>query len=67
MKRIIKFSEAINEALHIAMEKDDNVLCYGLGVGDPKTFLEQLGLQEKFGKKEFLIHQHQKIPSPEFL
>ena len=51
MKRLIKFSEAINEALHIAMEKDDKVLCYGLGVGDPKNIFNNLRPQEKFGKE----------------
>ena len=50
--RIKKYSEAINEALSTAMEIDDSVVCYGLGVSDPKgVFGTTLGLQEKFGKE----------------
>lgn len=30
------FSTAINEALHEAMQIDPSVICYGLGVTDPK-------------------------------
>jgi acetoin:2,6-dichlorophenolindophenol oxidoreductase subunit beta len=36
MSRTISFTQAINEALHQAMARDKNVVCYGLGVGDPK-------------------------------
>jgi pyruvate dehydrogenase E1 component beta subunit len=44
------FAEAINEALNLAMELDPNVVCYGLGVDDPKgVFGTTLGLQQKFG------------------
>lgn len=44
------FSKGINEALTIALEKDPSVICYGLGVPDPKgVFGTTLGLQEKFG------------------
>ena len=47
-----KYFEAINEALSIAMEIDESVICYGLGVPDPKgVFGTTLGLQEKFGDK----------------
>jgi len=47
-----KYSEAINEALYMAMEKDKSVICYGLGVPDPKgVFGTTLNLQEKFGDK----------------
>jgi pyruvate dehydrogenase E1 component beta subunit len=50
--RIKKYSEAINEALSTAMEIDKSVICYGLGVPDPKgVFGTTLGLQEKFGKE----------------
>ena len=46
----IKFSEAINQALHKAMSIDENVICFGLGVNDPKTiFSTTKGLEEKFG------------------
>ncbi len=49
--RTITFAEAINEALHIAMQKDSDMLVYGLGVPDPKAiFGTTTGLQETFGK-----------------
>jgi pyruvate dehydrogenase E1 component beta subunit len=51
MSRIISFGTAINEAMTQAMEKDPKVICYGLGVDDPKgVFGTTLGLQQKFGK-----------------
>jgi len=44
------FSEAINQALDIALEIDSKVLCYGLGVDDPKRiFGTTFDLQEKYG------------------
>ena len=44
------FAAAINDALSVAMELDPQVLCYGLGVVDPKgVFGTTLGLQQKFG------------------
>jgi pyruvate/2-oxoglutarate/acetoin dehydrogenase E1 component len=47
---MITYSQAINAALTLAMEEDPNVICYGLGVPDPKgVFGTTLGLQEKFG------------------
>ena len=50
MTRQLTFSEAINEALSLAMEMDESVICYGLGVDDPKgVFGTTIGLQEKFG------------------
>ncbi len=50
--RIKKYSEAINEAFFTAMEHDSSVICYGLGVPDPKgVFGTTLGLQEKFGNE----------------
>jgi len=46
------FAEAINDALSVAMERDPNVICYGLGVDDPKgVFGTTLGLSEKFGNE----------------
>ena len=49
--RLITFAQAINEAMSIAMGKDNNVITFGLGVPDPKgVFGTTLGLQEKFGK-----------------
>ena len=50
MMRKITFSQAINEAMFIAMKTSDKVLTYGLGVPDPKgVFSTTLGLQEEFG------------------
>lgn len=44
--------KAINEALAIAMEKDPSVLCFGLGVDDPKRiFGSTAGLVEEFGPR----------------
>ena len=52
MKRNITFVEAINEALIIAMKKDKKVICYGLGIDDPKRiFGTTKNLKEKFGSK----------------
>lgn len=46
----ITFAQAINAALCEAMGRDPNVICYGLGVPDPKgVFGTTLGLQERFG------------------
>ncbi len=48
----IKFSKAINLALHKAMSIDEKVVCFGLGVNDPKTiFSTTNGLEETFGSK----------------
>ena len=50
LNRKINYTKAINEALSIAMERDSKVLCYGLGVGDPKNiFGTTERSQEKFG------------------
>lgn len=50
MKRTITFAQAVNEALEQAMEIDRNVICYGLGIDDPKRiFGTTIGLREKFG------------------
>lgn len=44
------FYKAINDGLHEAMSLDDNVICYGLGVTDPKgVFGTTIGLEEQFG------------------
>ena len=51
MKRSLTYAQAINEALAQAMEMDESVICYGLGVPDPKgVFGTTLGLQERFGE-----------------
>jgi len=47
---LINFAKAINDALHVAMAQDRNVICCGLGTDDPKgVFGTTLGLQERFG------------------
>ncbi len=44
------FATAINEALHQAMEIDQSVICYGLGVTDPKAvFGTTANLEGRFG------------------
>jgi len=49
---VYTFAEAINEALVQAMETDESVICYGLGVDDPKgVFGTTLRLQERFGRE----------------
>lgn len=48
--RELSFAQAVNEAIEVAMSTDPSVICYGLGVPDPKgVFGTTLGLQEKFG------------------
>lgn len=48
--RNLTFSSAINEALHISMKKDKKMLCYGLGVTDPKSvFSTTMNLEKRFG------------------
>ena len=50
MTRLLTFAQAINEAFVQTMEMDKSVICYGLGVDDPKgVFGTTLGLKEKFG------------------
>jgi pyruvate dehydrogenase E1 component beta subunit len=44
------FATAINEAIHQAMEIDKSVICYGLGVTDPKAvFGTTANLEKRFG------------------
>ena len=48
----MKFSDAIRDALFLSMRMDKKVLCYGLGVPDPKgIFGTTIGLQEEFGSE----------------
>ncbi len=50
MTRVINFAKAVNEALSTAMERDERVICFGLGVDDPKAiFGTTAGLKERFG------------------
>lgn len=49
---VVTFAEAINDALSVAMANDPNVICYGLGVDDPKgVFGTTLGLQQTYGSE----------------
>lgn len=51
-KKIITYAEAINEALNLSLKKDKNLLCFGLGVGDPKeVFGTTKNLKKNFGDK----------------
>jgi pyruvate dehydrogenase E1 component beta subunit len=44
------YAQAINQAMHQAMEQSQDVICYGLGVDDPKAiFGTTSGLAEEFG------------------
>lgn len=48
--RTLKYTEAVCQATHQAMEADDRVLLFGLGVDDPKAILgTTAGLPERFG------------------
>ena len=50
-KRLITFVEAIKEAIDQSMQKDGNVIVFGLGVDDPKAiFGTTEGLQKKYGR-----------------
>ena len=49
--RQLTYTQAINEALHIAMQENNKLICYGLGADDPKTiFGTTQNLQERFGE-----------------
>ena len=37
----ITFVEAINESIHLEMNKNKNLIAFGLGINDPKEFLDQ--------------------------
>lgn len=51
-ERIISYVEAVNEAMFQSMQDDDSVICYGLGVDDPKRiFNTTKGLVEEFGSE----------------
>ena len=55
MTRKLPYSQAINEAMFIAMRESNKVVTFGLGVPDPKgVFGTTLGLQEEFGNKRVL-------------
>ena len=48
--QVMTFANAISEGMRAAMKHDEKVLCYGLGVTDPKgIFGTTIGLEEEFG------------------
>ena len=48
----ITFVEAINESIHLEMNKNKNLIAFGLGINDPKRiFGSTKGLVEKFGSR----------------
>ena len=48
----ITFIEAINEAIHLEMNKNKKLIAFGLGINDPKKiFGSTKGLVEKFGSE----------------
>ena len=50
--KTLNFADAINQALTNCLKKDKNLICYGLGINDPKRiFTTTKGLVEKFGTK----------------
>lgn len=52
MHDITTFSEQINHAQHLAMQTDDSMLSFGLGIDDPKAiFGTTKGLSEAFGRQ----------------
>lgn len=53
-KQEITFTQAINEAMFLAMKQSEDVICYGLGVDDPlRVFQTTKGLIEEFPKRVF--------------
>ena len=48
----LKFCDAINKSIDYAMKRDSGVICFGLGVTDPKRiFGTTKGLLENFGEE----------------
>ena len=55
MSRMLKFTEAIREALDVCLAEDPAVYVLGLGTPDPKgIFGTTLGLREKYGDDRVL-------------
>jgi pyruvate/2-oxoglutarate/acetoin dehydrogenase E1 component len=51
-QREMTFAQGINEGLAEAMAQDSSVICYGLGVTDPKAiFGTTSGLEQRFGSQ----------------
>ena len=49
-KNTKKFSKIINHTLHDLMKRNNKIICFGLGINDPKgIFGTTLNLKKKFG------------------
>lgn len=49
-KELMSYAQAINQAMHQSMALSPDVICYGLGVNDPKAiFGTTQGLAQRFG------------------
>ena len=49
---MIKFKDSINLALDHSLRSNNRLICFGLGVTDPKGVIgTTLGLEKSFGKK----------------
>ena len=54
--KYLKYFQAINEALVFSMRRDKKMICYGLGVTDPKeVFSTTSNLKKNLEKIEFLM------------
>ena len=53
----ITFSESINLALKTSMKKDKNIICYGLGINDPKAIFNTTK-NLYLGSDRVLMFQH---------
>jgi pyruvate dehydrogenase E1 component beta subunit len=52
VSRVITFGAAMKEALHLALEQDERVIAFGLGIDDPRRiFGTTAGLAEAFGPR----------------
>ena len=56
------FINFVNQTFSLAMKMNKNVICFGLGVTDPKgVFGSTLNLEKNLVKKEYLMCLHLKI------
>ena len=56
-KNTKKFSKIINYTIHDLMRRNKKVICFGLGINDPKgIFGTTLNLKKNLDQTEFLIY-----------
>ena len=56
-KNLIKFNSSINFALKKALKKDNNLICFGLGINDQKYFWNNIKFKRNFLEiKEYLMY-----------